>query len=455
MCRTLTLLVALAAFMAASVHVALASTVKSHRKASGLHAEHGSSAHPAVRHPVVRHPDAHPAVRHPVERHPVERHPKIHHPSRHARHPEESRGTAHGTAARSASQPTPQEVGRAAGLRIRRELEQRAANRRRRSRQARFRRAELVEARYTPERPEPVAAPAYVPQSASAPRRTQPPDAPAPDNRIDSRIDNRAPAPGQAVIESGIEPDNGPGTSAQPSAERGAEPVADLPSAEPPAESESDSDMASLAIPRGAMPAPLKGSLASLERQNERLTSEGLERILNENDLAARIANHLLVPVPVSDALTINPDLPINHRYCRPWTAKFLADLARDHEAVFHRPLEVSSAVRTVQYQRELMRVNGNAAPAQGDIVSPHLTGATIDIAKKGLTRDEVKWMRRRLLQLEDEGKIDVEEEFRQACFHITVYTTYDPGLRMGRPHPQYTPPAPQDEADRSDTEGL
>jgi hypothetical protein len=73
------------------------------------------------------------------------------------------------------------------------------------------------------------------------------------------------------------------------------------------------------------------------------------------------------------------------------------------------------------------MHVNGNAAPAVGDIVSPHLTGATVDIAKSGLSRQEMAWMRQRLLALESAGKIDVEEEFRQACFHITVYRDYAP----------------------------
>ena len=73
------------------------------------------------------------------------------------------------------------------------------------------------------------------------------------------------------------------------------------------------------------------------------------------------------------------------------------------------------------------MEINGNAAPAEGDIVSPHLTGATIDIAKDGLSRAEIAWMRRRLLALEAAGKIDVEEEFQQACFHITVYKSYTP----------------------------
>ena len=214
---------------------------------------------------------------------------------------------------------------------------------------------------------------------------------------------------------------------------------------------------ASLRIPRGAMPAPLRGSLASLERQNERLDAEGLERIEDESDLAARISDKLLVPVPTSNALTVNAGLPENHRYCRPWTARFLSDLARAHEAAFHRPIEVSSAVRTVEYQRRLMYTNGNAASAEGDIVSPHLTGSTVDIAKGSLNRSEIAWMRRRLLELQDAGKIDVEEEFQQACFHITVYKSYAPPQtprqtkpgptknRHGKPDaPDQTPPSGQ-----------
>jgi len=189
--------------------------------------------------------------------------------------------------------------------------------------------------------------------------------------------------------------------------------------------SETETEEASLTIPHSLIPSPLRGSLESLTRQNAKLDAEGLERIEDESDLAARIANGLLVPVPASSGLAVNSDLPANHRYCRPWTARFLADLAKSHEAAFHKPLEVSSAVRTVEYQRRLMRTNGNAAPAEGDIVSPHLTGATVDIAKSGLSRQEMAWMRQRLLTLQSEGKIDAEEEFRQACFHITVYRSY------------------------------
>jgi Family of unknown function (DUF5715) len=173
--------------------------------------------------------------------------------------------------------------------------------------------------------------------------------------------------------------------------------------------------------------APLAGSHESLVRQNERTEADGLSRIEDDAQLNELRRQKSLVAVPVSASLRINEGLPGNRRYCRPWTATFLTDLARAHAARFHRPLQVNSAVRTVAYQRRLIEVNGNAAPAEGDIASPHLSGATIDIAKKGLTVSEIAWMRGYLLPLQMAGKLDVEEEFYQSCFHITVYKSYAP----------------------------
>jgi len=197
-------------------------------------------------------------------------------------------------------------------------------------------------------------------------------------------------------------------------------------------------ETASLSKTRVVMPPPLRGSMESLVRQNQRTEADGLERIQDDNDLIDRIIRGMLVPVPVSPALTVNGNLPVNRRYCRPWTATFLSDLAHAHAAQFHGSLEVSSAVRTVAYQKQLMKVNGNATAAEGDVASPHLTGATIDIAKHGMTAQEIGWMRGWLLPLEQAGKIDVEEEFQQACFHITVYKSYvapnSPGTAVAQP---------------------
>ena len=180
--------------------------------------------------------------------------------------------------------------------------------------------------------------------------------------------------------------------------------------------------------------APLVGSRESLVRQNERTEADGLTRIEDDAQLNELRREKALVPVPVSASLHMYEGLPANRRYTRPWTAKFLTDLAQAHYARFRRSLQVNSAVRTVDYQRHLMEVNGNAAPAEGDIASPHLSGATIDIAKKGFSTSEIAWMRGYLYPLQMAGKLDVEEEFYQSCFHITVYKSYAPPAATPKP---------------------
>jgi hypothetical protein len=175
------------------------------------------------------------------------------------------------------------------------------------------------------------------------------------------------------------------------------------------------------------VPPPLKGSHEILVHQNQIADRDGLDRIQNDEDLLDMRSKRLLVALPTDNALQVDERLPLNRRYCRPWTAQFLATLARAHYAHFHTPLQVNSAVRTVEFQQHLMRINGNAAPAEGDTASPHLTGQAIDIAKHGLSLTEIAWLRGYLLPLVQEGKVDVEEEFQQSCFHISVYKRYDP----------------------------
>ena len=99
----------------------------------------------------------------------------------------------------------------------------------------------------------------------------------------------------------------------------------------------------------------------------------------------------------------------------------------------------MTSAARTVEFQRRLVRVNGNAAPPTGDIASPHLYGQAMDIGKGRMNLTELTWMRAYLTPLENDGKIDVEEEFQQSCFHISVYRRY-----LGLPPARRTTPTPQ-----------
>jgi hypothetical protein len=182
------------------------------------------------------------------------------------------------------------------------------------------------------------------------------------------------------------------------------------------------------------VPPPLKGSREILVHQNQIADRDGLDRIRNDEDIVEMRGQRLLVSLPANDALQIDDRLPANRRYCRPWVAQFLATLARAHYAHFHTPLQVNSAVRTVEFQQHLVHINGNAAPAEGDTASPHLTGQAIDIAKHGLSLTEIAWLRGYLLPLVQEGKVDVEEEFQQSCFHISVYKRYLPSTSAPNP---------------------
>jgi hypothetical protein len=175
------------------------------------------------------------------------------------------------------------------------------------------------------------------------------------------------------------------------------------------------------------VPPALKGSHGILLHQNEMADRDGLIRVQDDDDLDRLRASKQLVALPASSALEVEEHLPVNRRYCRPWTAQFLAAIARAHYARFHSPLQVNSAVRTVEFQERLRYTNGNAAPAEGETASPHLTGQAIDLAKHGLSMTEIAWLRGYLMPLVQQGKVDVEEEFQQSCFHISVYKAYLP----------------------------
>ncbi len=171
----------------------------------------------------------------------------------------------------------------------------------------------------------------------------------------------------------------------------------------------------------------LKGSHEILIRQNVMADQDGLTRVQDDADLERMRLSGQLVPIPAGAGIQIDSRLPGNRRYLRPWTAQFLSNAAAAHYAIFHTALQVNSAVRTVEFQHRLRHTNGNAAPADGETASPHLTGQAIDLAKKGLSQAEIAWMRAYLTPLIQDGKLDVEEEFQQACFHISIYRRYAP----------------------------
>ena len=168
----------------------------------------------------------------------------------------------------------------------------------------------------------------------------------------------------------------------------------------------------------------LRGSYESMLRQNEEINRLELPRIADEVELAELEARHDLVPIGESDGVHI-AIREASHRYCRPWTESFLQDLGTAYYQEFGQPIQVNSAVRTVEYQRKLRRHNGNAAPEEGETASSHLAGLTVDINKRGLTRKQHDFIQERLVQLREQGLIEVAEERRQPVFHVMVSDRY------------------------------
>lgn len=163
----------------------------------------------------------------------------------------------------------------------------------------------------------------------------------------------------------------------------------------------------------------------SLLRQNEEIDRLDLPRIQDDDELDALKASGALVQIRVGQTLRIDPRLDPSRRYCRPWTRDFVEDLSDAFYERFHEQIQLNSAVRTVKVQKKLRRHNRNAAPADGDTASSHLAGLTVDLQRRGMTRDQVHFVERYLFYLNALGLVEPEEERRQWVFHVMVSERY------------------------------
>lgn len=134
----------------------------------------------------------------------------------------------------------------------------------------------------------------------------------------------------------------------------------------------------------------------------------------------------LLTPIASKTSTYYLHNIPKSSRYLRPWTKLFLSRLSRQYRTRFGKPLRVTSLLRTAERQKALRRRNGNAASVRGPKRSSHLTGASIDISKKGMGSAQRAWMRRVLLGLHEKGYLYAIEENQQPNFHVMVYRGYE-----------------------------
>jgi hypothetical protein len=163
----------------------------------------------------------------------------------------------------------------------------------------------------------------------------------------------------------------------------------------------------------------------SLLLQNAEIDRMDLPRIQDDAELEMLKARGDLVPIEASDALRIEPSLDPSRRYCRPWTLDFVNDLSQAYYNRFHEQIQLNSAVRTVKVQKKLRRHNRNAAPAEGETASSHLAGLTIDLQRRGMNKDQIRWVEQYLFYMKAVGLVEPEEERRHWCFHIMVSGRY------------------------------
>jgi hypothetical protein len=176
---------------------------------------------------------------------------------------------------------------------------------------------------------------------------------------------------------------------------------------------------------RGGGPDLLRASWDSQIVQNRRADADDLSR-MKDSAMVQRFAQAgLLVRVPSQSRSYYTRYIPSKYRYLRPWSKLFLDRLAAQYRARYGKKLRVTSLVRTVALQNSLRRRNGNAASPYGPRRSSHLTGATLDISKNGMSSREIAWVRMVLHTLKQRGYVYAVEEFEQPTFHIMVYKNY------------------------------
>ena len=96
----------------------------------------------------------------------------------------------------------------------------------------------------------------------------------------------------------------------------------------------------------------------------------------------------------------------------RPATMGMLIDITN---RVQHGPVEVTSAVRSAEYQRALTRGNSNA----NTDVPTHVMGYAVDIGLKFASEETAKDLRRVLEDMRDGGDVYFIAERNQLTFHV------------------------------------
>lgn len=105
--------------------------------------------------------------------------------------------------------------------------------------------------------------------------------------------------------------------------------------------------------------------------------------------------------------------------FIRPEAKAVLLEIARDYSQVFHRPLPVTSLVRSHRYQTVLRRTNRNATSIDAP---PHSTGLAFDLMTRYMTAAEQEYLMAVVARLEDEGRVEALREGNRDHLHVFAF---------------------------------
>lgn len=164
--------------------------------------------------------------------------------------------------------------------------------------------------------------------------------------------------------------------------------------------------LTSVGATAGEVKITLRGSHASMERQN-RIARDELFSFLRTNRDVTRLADAgTLVPVSGGEDYLVLAQWP----YARPVVKDFVELLAREYRGACGEQLVVTSLTRPVTRQP------GNASP-----LSVHPAGMAVDLRVSD-RKPCVQWLEAELLRLEAAGLLDGTREYRPPHFHVAVF---------------------------------
>jgi hypothetical protein len=172
-------------------------------------------------------------------------------------------------------------------------------------------------------------------------------------------------------------------------------------------------------------PRSLRAVDGSLRRENAAARRDHLSFMRDTGMVGRFVAAGRLVRLPAETATYEVAGVDPRLRLARPWTKRFVEQLAGALHGLFGERLRVTSLTRTPERQAALRRSNANAAPARGDLRSTHLTGAAVDLSRRSLSPEATVWLRAVLRRLTTQGVVHAIEEFREPHFHVLVRARY------------------------------